>query len=400
MTALSDNPVVLLNGARQTGKSTLVQWIAENKHPARYFTLDNASVLAAASSDPSGFLKGVEGPVIIDEIQRVPDLLLSIKQEVDTRRSRGRFLLTGSADILLLPRLSESLTGRMEILTLWPFSQGELAGTKDRFVDSIFDSELPRLSRIKESRKDLFQRMMLGGFPEAISRNTESRRTAWFDSYITTILQRDIRDISNIESLNLLPRLLTLLAARATKLVSFSEISRDIVIPQSTLKRYIILLEAAFLVQTLPAWSSNLTKRAAKAPKLLFADTGLLSYALGLTPERLTDNPNLTGSLMENFVAMEIRKQIAWSKARPRLFHFRMHSGQEVDLVLENRSGNVVGIEVKASNTISDRDLNGLRLLEQSTGKRFRKGIVLYTGEESVPFGPRLYALPIQALWQ
>ncbi len=397
--ALSDTPVVLLNGPRQAGKSTLTQWVASHGHPAQYVTLDDATTLAAAKNDPQGFLTRLEGPVVIDEIQRVPELFLAIKAHVDRDRKPGRFLLTGSADVLLLPRLAESLAGRMEILTLWPFSQGEIEKTQEGFIDALFSRSLPRLKKAQVQWPETIQRVLRGGYPEILDRPAESRQAAWFGSYITTILQRDVRDMSHIEGLTTFPRLLALLASRAASLVNFSELSRSSAIPQSTLKRYMTILETTFLVQTLPPWSWNLSKRLVKAPKLVIADTGLMAHLLGLNKERLLQNPILTGHVLENFVVMELKKQLGWNQTKTQLFHFRTQTGQEVDMILEDLSGRIVGIEVKASATVAADDFKGLRLLHESVGKRFLRGIILYAGLESAAFGSELYALPISALW-
>jgi predicted AAA+ superfamily ATPase len=398
--ALADTPVVLLHGARQTGKSTLVQWVATEKHPARYLTFDDAGVLAAARHDPAGFLAGLEAPLVLDEVQRVPELFLTIKGVVDRDRRPGHFLLTGSANVLLLPRLSESLAGRMEILTLWPFSQGEIEGRREGFVDGVFAETLPRLTDEGTDRGDLTRRLLTGGYPEILERETTPRRSAWFGSYITTILQRDVRDLAHIEGLTALPRLLALLAARVMALVNSAELSRSIGLPLSTLKRYMALLEQTFLIQMVPASSGNLGKRLVKAPRLLLSDSGLAAHLLGADAERLARDPRLLGSLLENFVAMELRKQIAWSRTRPQMFHFRTQTGQEVDLVLEDRSGRIVGIEVKAGATVDSRDFRGLWSLAEAVGRRFRRGVVLYTGSAAIPFGANLHALPISALWR
>lgn len=398
--ALADTPVVLLHGARQTGKSTLAQWLASDQHPSRYLTLDDAGVLAAAQGDPTGFITALKEPVIIDEVQRAPELFMAIKATVDKDRQPGRFLLTGSADVMLLPRLSESLAGRMEILTLWPLSQGEIEGTKETFIDALFANELPTKIKIRQDWAGLLARMLRGGYPVIQGRLTEARQKAWFNSYVSAILQRDVRDLSSIEGLTLLPRLLSLLAARSASLLNFSELSRSVAIPQTTLKRYMALLEMTFLIQTLPAWSSNLSKRLVKAPKLILNDTGLMAYLLGLSGERLAMESMLAGPLLENFVAMELRKQAAWSKARPQLFHFRTLTGQEVDVLLEDTAGKLVGIEVKASATVNGRDFRGLRALAELIGKRFQSGVVLYTGSECIPFGPRLHAIPVSTLWE
>ena len=397
--ALSDSPVVLLAGARQTGKSTLARKIASEIHPSQYLTLDDAGVLSAARHDPAGLIAGLEGNVIIDEVQRAPELFLAIKAEVDRNRKPGRFLLTGSANVLLLPRLSESLAGRMEILTLWPLSQGEIEGVREGFVDGVFAERLPSPKRGLEGRSDVMRRLLRGGYPEVISRASAARRKTWFQSYITTILQRDVRDLANIEGLTILPRVLSLIAARTTSLLNFAELSRSIAIPQTTLKRYMSLLETTFLVQMLAPWSGNLGKRLVKAPKIMLNDTGLLSNLVGLSEEGLDYQEGIIGAVLENFVAMEIGKQAAWSKTQPQSFHFRTQTGHEVDFTLESAAGKVVGIETKASATVSARDFKGLHVMAESLGNRFHRGIVLYTGIESIPFGKNMHAVPVSALW-
>lgn len=398
--ALLDTPVVLVNGARQTGKSTLVRSGMLDDRGARYLTLDDAGVLAAAEADPAGFLSGLEGPIILDEVQRSPGLFPAIKAEVDRERRPGRFLLTGSANVLLLPGLSESLAGRMEILNLWALSQGEIESVEEGFIDNAF-SGASLFARVEsEGTSKLFERLLKGGYPEVLGRQSEARRRAWFGSYVTTILQRDVRDLSNIEGLTELPRLLSLLAARAASLVNYAELSRSASMPQSTLKRYISLLQATFLVQTLPAWSSNLGKRLVRSPKLLICDTGLISNLQGLSTERLASEPVLAGPLLENFVAMELVKQATWSRTQPRLFHYRTHGGDEVDIVLEDATGRVVGIEVKAAATVGARDFKGLRSLAEAAGEHFQRGIVIYTGGADIPFGKNLHALPVSSLWE
>jgi predicted AAA+ superfamily ATPase len=394
--ALSDSPVVLLHGARQTGKTTLVKALARKQHRARYLTLDDAGVLSAAKSDPAGFIGGLEGPVILDEVQRAPELFVAIKAAVDRDRRPGRFLLTGSAHIMLLPQLSDSLAGRMEVLTLWPLSQGEIEGVVEGFIDAAF-GVLPVLA---EQKADPIARALRGGYPEVLSRTDEEGRRNWFGACVTTILQRDVRDLAHIEGLTEMPRLLSLFAARAAGIQNFSELAQSSRIAPSTLKRYLALLETTFLIQELRPWSGNLGQRLVKSPKVFLADTGLMAYLLGLSRDRLNVEGTLKGPLLESFVVMELRKQIAWSRSRPRMFFFRTQTGHEVDVVLEDAAGNLVGIEVKASATVGAGDLRGLRVLAELTGRKFRKGIVLYTGPEAIPFGPHLYAVPMGALWQ
>ncbi len=398
--SLADTRVVLLNGARQTGKSTLAEHLAETVYPARYVTLDDATVLSAARYDPVGFVSGFEGPGIIDEIQRAPELFLPIKVAVDRDRRPGRFLLIGSANVMMLPRLADSLAGRMETVTLWPLSQGEIDGVKESFVDQLFAEELKLPARIRYTRSDVIARVVRGGYPEILSRETERRRRAWFGAYITTILQRDVREMANIEGLTELPRLMALLAARVSTLLNFADISRAMAIPHSTLKRYMALLEAAFVVQPLSPWFVNIGKRLVKTPKLALCDTGLLAYLLNVNEERLAEDSQTLGAMLENFVVMELRKQSSWSESKPQLFHFRTQAGQEVDVVLEGASGQVVGVEVKTSASVGGNDFKGLAALREIAGRKFRRGVVLYTGQEAAQFGEDLIALPIAKLWQ
>lgn len=396
LAALGDTPVVLLHGARQCGKSTLARHIAATDHPAQYITLDDAAVLSAITADAAGFLAGFDGPVVLDEVQRAPELFVAIKATVDRNRKPGRFLLTGSANVLLLPKLSDSLAGRMEVLTLWPFSEGELADTQASFIDASFGAPPPTCSA---PAGDIYSRIVRGGYPPAVERSDPERRRAWFGSYILTVLERDVREIAQIDNLTALPRVLALIAARVGSLVNFAEVSRNLAIPQTTLKRYFTLLETTFLACLLPAWSTNRGKRLIKTPKLFLGDTGLAASLLGLTPERLQQETVLRGGLLENFVAIELLKQVGWSGVRTQLFHFRTASGQEVDFLLENKAGAIVGVEVKASATVTGHDFNGLRALSEMTGPQFYRGIVLYTGTEIVPFGANLYAVPVDALW-
>lgn len=400
LTAVADRPVVLLHGARQTGKTTLVKDLAQKQHPARYVTLDDAAVFSAAQTDPFGFLSAFEGPVILDEVQRAPELFLAIKRLVDDHRTPGRFLLTGSAHALLLPKLSESLAGRMEMFTLWPFSQGELGGVRDGFIDAVFAAKHSQPPEPHPIRWDLCSSMVRGGFPEAAQIDSEERRRAWFGSFVTAILQRDIRELAHIDGLSVMPRLLALIASRPMGLLNFADLSRSSGLSQSTVKRYVALLEATFLVQAIPAWFANFGKRLTKSPKIAVTDTGLAAHLLGLNYQRLFEDRNLFGPLLEGFVAMELKKQCSWSRVKPGLFHFRSHDGNEVDFILEEPGGRIVGVEVKASTAVTNADFKGLRYLADRIPKRFHRGIVLYTGAEMLSFGPKLHAVPLSALWQ
>ena len=396
---LRDTPVVYLQGARQTGKSTLAGAIAGEQRPASYLTLDTAAVLAAAEGDPEGFVAGLDRPAVIDEVQRAPALARAIKLAVDADRRPGQFLLTGSASVMSLPRLSESLAGRMELHTLWPFSQGELSGVRETFIDRMFAEKLSTPETAPDPETAFVERICKGGYPESHARRSAARRRAWFDSYVDLVLQRDVRDLANIERLSELPRLLALLASRVGQLVNFSDLARVLAIPQTTLKRYMALMEMTFFVRLLPAWFSNVGKRLTKAPKLLLADTGLLAHLLDADADRLRRDRTLLGHVLENFVAMELVKQLGWSEQRCKLFHFRTESGAEVDLVLEDRAGRLVGIEVKSAASLQKRDFRGLEVLAEMAGRRFVRGVILHTGATVVPFGRELRAIPISHLW-
>lgn len=399
--ALSDTPAVLINGARQTGKSTLVQSVAATNPGHQYLTFDDPGVLAAAKRDPNGFIAGFNTPVTLDEVQHVPELFPVIKAAIDRKREAGRFLLTGSANVMLLPKLSESLAGRLELLKLWPFSQGEMNGVREDFIDTLF-SRQPVWSMGKSSglqRAELFEKILAGGYPLAVARNAGARRKAWFQSYLTTILQRDVRDLTHVADVTAVPRLLSVVAARAGGLLNFADLSRTLALPQTTLKRYFALLEATFLVQLLRPWSSNVGQRLIQTPKVYLDDTGLLAHLLGVTVDRLSLDGTLAGGVLENFALMELRKQSAWSETQPEFFFWRTAAGQEVDIVLEDRAGRLVGIEIKAGATLGGNDVRGLQVMAQAVGKRWVRGVVLYTGNEVIPFASNLHGLPVSHLW-
>ncbi len=402
-TAMADTPVVVVNGARQTGKSTLLQSLAQADNPARYVTLDDPAALAAATGDPGGFIAAQTGPVMIDEVQRAPQLFLPIKYAVDQRRSPGQFVLSGSANVLLLPKLADSLAGRMEILTLWPLSQAELVGHAHNLVDGLFAPGLGAigvLQGLQPERDELSRRLLTGGYPEAVTRSTDARRSAWFSAYLHTIVQRDIRDLAQIEGLTQLPLLLQSLAHKATGMLNTADLSRTLALPQTTLKRYLVLLETVYLISLLPAWSPRASHRAQKTPKLFFNDSALLAHLLGLTKPGLAALPGLHGGLLETFVFSELQKHIGWAEASGvQLMHYRTSTGAEVDFVLQDRLGRIVGIEVKAATSITGDAFKGLRHLRELIGSQFHRGVVLHPGTQTVGFDPQLAAVPLQALW-
>jgi predicted AAA+ superfamily ATPase len=395
--ALADTPVVLLNGARQTGKTTLVQSLA-GKLSAEYFTLDDVATLALARGDPAGFITNLTGPVVIDEIQKAPELFPAIKLAVDRNRKPGRFLLTGSANVMALPRLSETLAGRMEIVPLLPFSAGEINGVPETIIHRLFAADFARWKR-KSSKLSLVERVVRGGYPQAVEREDGARRSAWFASYISTLLQRDVRDLARVDALHALPNLLKLLAARSAGLFNLSDVGRDARLPHSTLTRYLVLLEALFLVHRLPAWSTNLGKRLVKSAKLHIGDSGLACHLIGADAARFKHDPSLFGKIVESFVVGEFLKQASWGEPQVSLYHFRTAGGVEVDLILEQANGTITGVEVKASATVTPADFFGLQSLRDQLGKRFSAGVVVYTGDQTIPFGDRLWALPIENLW-
>lgn len=394
--ALSDTPVVLVNGPRQAGKTTLVKNI-QHRGSAEIVTLDDVATREAASNDPRAFVQRPVDTLVIDEVQLEPNLFRAIKAEVDRDRRAGRFLLTGSSRLLAAPGLADALVGRVETLDLWPFSQGELLGVREDFVDRLFDD--PRsLPHTDDSRSDLIERVLTGGFPEAV-RRPPARRRRWFDSYVTTTNQTTVREIAAIERLAEIPRLLRLCAARTGTELIVTAIASELGFPARTVDGYLTLLATAFLIHFLPAWSTNLSSKVVRRPKLVVTDSGLASHMLGMSPRAITERGVVFGQLLETFVINELRKQLGWSDNSPSLWHFRDRSGAEVDIVLEHPDGRIVGVEVKATSTPMGRDFRGLRFLEERLGDRFHFGVLLTAAPENLAFGPRLAAVSVNSLW-
>ena len=393
--ALSDTPVVLIVGPRRVGKTTLVRKMGTADRA--YVTLDDQTALEAARADPSGFIRGFDR-AIIDEIQRAPDLLLAIKKTVDEDYRPGRFLLTGSANVLTLPRVADSLAGRMETLRMLPLSRVEIAGVHSTFLDRLFAGafEGDKQAIVGD---ELVRFVLTGGFPEAIARETERRRQDWARSYLTSVLSRDLRDIAEIEKLTELPKFVRLLAEHSGQLTNYSQLGSSINVSYKTGQRYVSLLEQVFLVATLQPWFTNALKRIAKTPKLHFLDSGLLATARGLSFERVKTNRELFGALLETFVFSEVMKLMTASDLRLTPYHFRDQQMREVDIVLERDDGMIVGIEVKASATVKASDFGGLRTLAEACKDRFAYGIVLYDSTDFVPFGDKLAAAPLSCLW-
>jgi len=403
--ALGDTPVVLLIGPRQCGKTTLVRQLAglereglERDDKQRdYVTLDDDTVLAAARSDPAGFIRGFDS-VAIDEVQRSPELLRAIKLSVDNDRRAGRFLLTGSANILALPQVSESLAGRMEIVNLMPISRAEIAGKKPAFLKTAFSGKLARPGQVIVG-DDLVHAVLVGGYPEMLRRESSRRRQAWARDYVKAIVQRDVRDIAEVEKLDQLPRLLQVLAHHSGQLTNFTQIGGQLGIDDKTTRKYTGILEQLFLVSRVSPWYRNELNRLIKTPKLHFLDSGLLAALLGLTSDRIAKDRSAFGALLETFVLSEVMKEAASCDESYALHHYRDKDGDEVDIIVEDERGVMVGIEVKASATVRANDFKGIRKLKNICGDALKLGMVLYDGTQVVPFGDRLFAAPISCLW-
>ena len=393
--ALSDTPVVLVTGPRRAGKTTLVRTLGDAGRT--YITLDDQTVLEAARADPTALIRGLDRATI-DEIQRAPDLLLAIKKTVDEDYRPGRFLLTGSANVLTLPRVADSLAGRMETLRMLPLARAEIVGTRPNFLERLYAGALES-DRQAIVGDPLVQLVLLGGFPEALARESERRRQDWGRSYLTSVLTRDLRDIAEIEKLTELPKFVRLLAEHSGQLVNYSQVGSSINVSYKTSQRYIALLEQVFLVATLLPWYTNTLKRIVKTPKLHFLDSGLLATARGLSFERVRANREVFGALLETFVFSEVLKLMTASELRLTPYHFRDQQMREVDIVLERDDGMIVGIEVKASATVKSSDFGGLRSLAAACQDRFAHGVVLYDSTDVVPFGDRLAAAPLSCLW-
>lgn len=396
--ALADTRVVLINGARQAGKSTLVRAVA-GERAAQWRDLDLPQDRQSALEDPVGFVD-FDGLMVIDEIQRAPELLLTIKATVDADPRPGRFLLTGSSRLLGLRDLPDTLPGRMETIELWPFSQGEIDGVADGFVDAAFrlGPELRHESTV--TRAEYAERVVRGGLPEAVARADTRRRGRFLDAYVQNLIDRDVKQLAEIERAPQLTMLIRLLAARSSQLVAAGSLESQLRISRPTVARYLRLLEEVFLIKRVPGWSRNLGTRATSAAKLIFADSGIAARLLAVDAHALRRPGAPFGPLLEGFVLSELARQLAWSEELVDLYHYRDHNKVEVDAILENRQRQVVGVEVKAASTVRSEDFNGLRRLADKLGDDFLVGIVLYTGNATLPFGPKLRAMPISALWQ
>jgi predicted AAA+ superfamily ATPase len=377
-----------------------MQDLAQSDYPAEVVTLDDDATRKSAAEDPTEFVARLETPVAIDEAQRVPDLLLAIKQRLDRDNTRGQFLLTGSANILAMPTVKDALPGRVDYVNLWPLSAAELAGSGgENFVDRLLQGTPPELSDAPLGRGAYAERILRGGYPEAQGRGPRTLGS-FFTSYISSIIERDLGDVANLRAPDATERLLNVIAARTGGLISFQGMGRDLGLDKNTVHSYTRALENLFLVRPLKPWHVNLGSRQIKSPKLYVVDSGLLCRLLKVNARRIEDDGAVAGAVFESFVAMELLRLADISEAEASLFHYRDKAGREVDIVLESASGEVAGVEVKAGATLGREDFAGLRRLRDKLDTRFKCGIVLYTGERTLPFGDRIWAVPLTALLQ
>lgn len=398
---LADTPITVVQGARQVGKSTLVREIVADRE-ATVLSLDATATYNAARADPDAFVRQTTDLLVIDEVQRVPELVRAMKDAVEEDRRPGRFLITGSANLLELSGTQESLAGRAETVVLYGLSRGELAGRREDFIDRLLAGDEKALQSRPGTltRHDYLEILCAGSYPEALGRE-DRRRNAWFDNYLKRIVSRDARDVSRLAHLDRLPDLVRLLAANNSGELVKARLGADAQIPETSVPSYVELLETLYLVHRLPAWGNNLTKRVTGRPKVSLLDTGLAARLNHVTPAAMAPGAvsDAGGGLFEGFVAGELRRQLVWSQTEADLFHFRDRDGREVDIIIEGSDRRVAGIEMKAAGSVSHRDFRGLEFLRDKLGARFAMGVVLYTGREPLPFGDRLWALPYSALW-
>lgn len=403
MAALTrEEPVVALQGPRTVGKTTLLRAIA-GIEGVEVIDLDDPATREAAEADPRTFVSG-PSPVCIDEYQQVPALLGAIKAELNRDSRPGRFILTGSTRHDALPRAAQALTGRLHLVTVFPFSQGEMEEEGENLIESLFEEAPEAVTPTTSSttREEYIKRVVVGGFPMALNRS-DTARNRWFDNYVSLSLERDVADLSRIRQKRALPLLLGRLAGQTAQMLNMASAGASVGLKADTAENYTTLLEAVFLLHRLPAWGKTLRARAVATPKLHVVDSGLAARLLRLSPEKLGGRePTVLqefGHLFETFVVGEVLKQVSWMEGITGSGHWRTHDGAEVDLVVERDDGAIIGIQVKAGSRVQSGDLTGLRILKRELGDRFAAGAVLCTGPRAYTVEDRIHVLPADRLW-
>ena len=396
--ALEDTPAVIVVGPRQSGKTTLIREFVNDDWS--YVTLDDVNQLQFAKADPVGFIRNFTSRhVVIDEIQRVPELMLPLKQSIDENRQPGRFLLSGSANAMVLPRVADSLAGRLEVINLFPLSECEIQNKTSTFLTKLLNSEVPQSKDIR-IRDELLEKVCKGGFPEALERTDSNRRMAWFQQYITSIIQKDLSELADIEHLNVMAKLVHIFSNQIGQLLDYTSVAKSLELPRQTVKRYLELLKQLFIFQELPAWHSNQNKRLIKTPKIHIVDSGLLCGLNRITNEKLKTDRQQFGRILENYIFCELQKMASWLDEPLYFYHYRDKDKVEVDVVIETVTGDVIGIEIKAGATIGKADFQGLMRLEKAAGDKFKMGVVLYDGDHSNQFTEKIYSVPLGSMWE
>jgi predicted AAA+ superfamily ATPase len=392
--------IVLLAGARQVGKTTLVTGVTrpDGRHPMRFVSLDDRAARQAANDDPAGFIAGLGGPAVIDEIQHAPELLLELKRAVDIDTAPGRFLITGSADVLAHRKVIDALPGRIDRLELWPLARTEIEGGELNIIDELLAGRPPQVRRATVGSDAYATAISEGGYPEVRLRPPGRLRNRWFEDYLAGSLGKDLLALADLRRADETGRLLRLLASQSANLLSYRKISQQLEIDDKTVKEHTLLLEQLFLIRRLPGWRPGLGAREAARPKAYVCDPGLLAHLLGADESRIRSDDQVKGKVCETFVLAELLKHAGCAEQTMRLFHYQ-RDREDVDFILENNAGEIAAVEVKASATVDRRDRRWLERLRDARSSSFRAGVIIHAGAETVPLGDRLWAVPFSGLW-